>query len=474
MLKYLENFLRAMRPAFSRQATFVWFVIVFVGFLLRNDTFGVSSIVRALSLMPESYTCLLHFFHSTAWTVEELMTLWWGWLAARKVAYQTGGRLVLVGDHTKAPKDGRKMPAVTTLHQDSETSGKPSFFRGHHWGCIAVVVQACDKFFATPLWASIQEGLAKLAVDEDAKQPKTTRIVQMAQQVACVMGRRAYLVLDAYFAVGPVFEMAAAQFCGDEPLIHILTRAKKNVVAYRPARPRKKPKRGRPKKYGKKLKLMKLFDSKAKAFEFQTAEAVVYQKQEPIRYLVLDLLWKPTKGMLRFILIESSRGRMILISSDLKLEAITAVDLYSRRVTIETMFDTLKNTLGGMAYHFWSQYLSPASRRPRKKARNEPCSSHPLQTRNTLDAIEKFVNVLLLVLGTLQLIAKAYPQQVRRKARCWLRTMSTYTPSEFVTRTALSNIIRSNLYGFGKDWITQLIRRAQKHPKKKGIRSMAA
>lgn len=474
MLKYLANFLLAMRPAFSRQATFVWFVIVFVGFLLRSDTFGVSSIVRALSLMPESYTCLLHFFHSTAWTVEGLMTLWWGWLAAQKVAYQVGGRLVLVGDHTKAPKDGRKMPAVTTLHQDSETSGKPSFFRGHHWGCIAVVVQACDKFFATPLWASIQEGLAKLAVDEDAKQPKTTRIVQMAQQVACTMGRRAYLVLDAYFAVGPVFEMAAAQLCGDEPFIHILTRAKKNVVAYRPARPRKKPKRGRPKKYGKKLKLMKLFDSKAKAFEFQTAEAVVYQQREPIRYLVLDLLWKPTKGMLRFILVESSRGRMILISSDLKLDAITAVDLYSRRVTIETMFDTLKNTLGGMAYHFWSQYLSPASRRPRKKAHNEPCSSHPLRTRNTLDAIEKFVNVQLLILGMLQLIAKAYPEQVRRKARCWLRTVSTYTPSEFVTRTALSNIIRANLYGFGKDWIARLIRGKQKHPKTKGIRGMAA
>ena len=62
----MENFLRAMRPAFSWQATFVWFVIVFVGFLLRSDTFGVSSIVRALSLMLESYTCLVHFFHSTA------------------------------------------------------------------------------------------------------------------------------------------------------------------------------------------------------------------------------------------------------------------------------------------------------------------------------------------------------------------------------------------------------------------------
>ena len=56
MLEVLENFLRAMRPAFSRQATSAWFVIVFVGFLLRSDTFGVSSIVRALSLVPESYT----------------------------------------------------------------------------------------------------------------------------------------------------------------------------------------------------------------------------------------------------------------------------------------------------------------------------------------------------------------------------------------------------------------------------------
>ncbi len=474
MLKYLENFLRAMRPAFSRQATFVWFVVIVVGFLLRTDTLGVSSIVRALSLPSPAYPCLLHFFHSTAWTVEGLMGLWWMWLADRKVAYPVGDRLVLVGDHTKTPKDGRKMPAVTTLHQDSETSGKPSFFRGHHWGCIALVVQAGDRFFATPLWASIQEGLAKLAVDQDAKQPKTTRIVQMAQQAAHAMGRRAYLVLDAYFAVGTVFQAADGWRCGDEPLVHILTRAKKNVVAYRPAPTPKKRKRGRRKKYGQRLKLMTLFDSQAKAHAFQTAEAVAYRQPEPFRYLVLDLLWKPTKGMLRFILVDSARGRMILISSDLELDPIAAVELYGRRVTIETMFDTLKNTLGGMAYHFWSHYLRPASRRPRKKARHQVCSSNLPQTRNTLAAIEKFVNVQLLVLGMLQLIAKAHPAQVRRKAHCWLRTVSSCTPSEFVTRTALANIIRNNLYGFAKDWITQLIRRTQKHPRNKGIHNKAA
>ncbi|MFH1616189.1 MAG: hypothetical protein ABIG61_14020 [Planctomycetota bacterium] len=73
MLEELKRFLVFMRPAFSRRAAYCWFVVVFTGFILRSDNFGVSSIVRALSLAPESYTCLLHFFHSTAWNVEATM-----------------------------------------------------------------------------------------------------------------------------------------------------------------------------------------------------------------------------------------------------------------------------------------------------------------------------------------------------------------------------------------------------------------
>jgi hypothetical protein len=469
MFKELNAFLAFMRPAFSRRATYHWFVIVFVGFLVRSDTFGVSSIVRALMLTPQSYTCLLHFFHSTAWNVNGLMAAWWKWLLLWDVACRFGDRLVLVGDHTKTPKDGRKMPAVTTLHQNSETSSKPSFFRGHHWGCIGMLVRAGDRFFATPLWANIQEGLGKIAENKDAQQSKTIRIVNMAQQVARMMGHPAYLVLDAYFAVGPVFKVAARELCSGVNLVHILTRAKKNVVAYIPAPSGKKRKHGRPRKYGKKLKLMKLFDSQAQAYKFRKAEALVYNQQERIGYLTLDLLWKPTKGMLRFILVESSRGRMVLISSDLKLNPVTAVEMYCHRVTIETLFDTLKNNLGAMGYHFWSQYLRPASRRPKKNAQQHQSSSNPVQTRNTLAAIEKFVNVQLLVLGMLQLIAKAYPAQVKAKASCWLRTVTANTPSEFVTRTALTKTIRINLYSFGKDWITQLIRQKQNSPKNKGL-----
>ena len=132
MIEYMGDLLKAMRPAFSRQKTFMWFVLVFVGFIMRNDTFGVSSIVRALWLDPSYYACLLHFFHSTAWRGDMLLECWWLWLVNEKVVYRAGERIVMVGDHTKAPKDGRRMPEVSTLRQDSETSGNPTFFRGHH------------------------------------------------------------------------------------------------------------------------------------------------------------------------------------------------------------------------------------------------------------------------------------------------------------------------------------------------------
>ena len=475
MFEELNRFLVFMRPAFSRRATYCWFVLVFVGFILRADNFGVSSIIRALTLAPENYTCLLHFFHSTAWNVEGIMSIWWQWLVKKDVACRINNRLVLVGDHTKTPKDGRKMPAVTTLHQDSETGSKPSYFRGHHWGCIGILVQACDKYFAVPLWANIQEGLTLLAnSDKKRHLPKTVQIVEMAQRTAMAMKSEAYLVLDAYFAVGPVFLAAAEQLNGVGNLIHILTRAKKNVVAYDKPPKKKKHQKGRPREYGKKLKLMTLFDSKAQCYAFQTIEAEIYGKSENIRYLVLDLLWKPVKGMLRFILIESSHGRIILMTSDLNLDPVTAIQLYCRRVTMETMFDTLKNTLGAMAYHFWSHYLSRASRRPKKKKDQEQDSTNPTRTNNTFAAIEKFVNLQLLVLGMLQLIAKQFPTQVKTKSGCWLRTFSSNTPSEFVTRIALVNLFKNHLCGFPKDWITQLIRQKQKERKNKGVDKEAA
>jgi hypothetical protein len=458
MLKELQKYLTLLRPAFSRQATFNWFVIACVGFILRNDFFGVSSIIRALNLTESCYPLLLNFFHSSAWSVHSLMHYWQLSVAEDKNKVIVNNRVVFTADHTKAPKDGRKIPAVTTLLQDSETSSKPSYFRGHHWGCIAMLLKAGKRYLSTPLEANIQEGNA--GNSNLNKIPKTTRIVKMAQVIAERINKKAYLVLDAYFSVGTVFNAASELKTDDDPIVQILTRAKKNVVAYYPAPKARKKKRGRKKTYGKKIKLMKIFDSNNKSYDWKVKKANVYGKNEKVRFLDLNLLWKPTKGMVRFILVESSRGRMILISSDLTLDCVTALELYCCRVTIETMFDVLKNRLGGFAYHFWSSYLKPASRRPLKNDSLQK-SSKQNSTKNTLSAIEKFVNLQLCVLGMLQLIAMKYPNKVLETSCCWLRTRTSKIPSVFETRIAIGNMIKNNLSGFGKNWITLLIKSRQ-------------
>jgi hypothetical protein len=262
------------------------------------------------------------------------------------------------------------------------------------------------------------------------------------------------------YAVGSVFNAAAEELKGMRNPIHILTRAKKNVTAYLRAPKKRKGTRGPQKQYGKKLKLMKLFDSRP--HHFQTDEVTLYGKQEKVRYLVLNLLWKPVKGEIRFILVESSRGRIVLMTSDLDMDPLLALELYGRRVTIEVLFDTLKNTQGGMGYHFWSQSLSPASRRPRRNDDQIRDTANIENTRKTLGAIEKFVNLQLLVIGILQLMAINMRDEVNEKARCWLRTVSSSTPSEFVTRNAIMNLIRRNLSGLGENLITRAIREKQK------------
>lgn len=461
MIFYFHQTLQALRPAFTRQAAFDWFVIVIIGFVMRTDTYGVSSIVRALFLIPASYHCLLHFFHSSAWCSKKLLHYWWLWLIRQNVEHTVNGRIVLTGDHTKNVKDGRKIPEVETLHQDSETGSKPSYFRGHHWGCIALLTNKCKKFWSTPLWAEVHRN--------DLEEKRSTRIVMIARSIVASVKKKGYLVLDAFFSVGPVFDMSREN--GDDSL-YVLTRAKKNITAFLPAEKKKEGKRGPTPIYGKKLHLMQLFYSKE--VTFSSVKTEVYGTTESVKCLVLDLLWKPVKGVLRFILIESSHGRIILMTDDLSLDAQTAIFLYCRRASIETLFNSLKNLLGGLCYRFWSKYLQPSSRRPQKKSKQRAVSSNPEKTKVTLEAIEKFVVIQIIVLGVLQLLALKFPKEIVKKSQCWMRTPPEDIPSEFMTKLALVNVVKNNLSVFAKNMITQLILKKQEFQSESDFQKEAA
>src|SRR5213078_1514343 len=108
------------------------------------DLAGVTSLVRSLGLSDASYYCLLHFFHSPALNLERLTQLWRQTLQHlfRRCLVQVNGRPVVLVDGLKRPKEGRKMPAVKSLHQESRCNAKASFIMGHSLQAVALLVQA--------------------------------------------------------------------------------------------------------------------------------------------------------------------------------------------------------------------------------------------------------------------------------------------------------------------------------------------
>src|ERR1700692_4635834 len=102
------NAILLLRPAFSRLRTFMWFVTAVAGLTGRGEILGVLHICGA-------------------------------------VAVNAG--LFRVGDGIKAPKRGKKMPAVKLLHQQSESNTKPEYIMGHSMQAVGLLVHEANNVF---------------------------------------------------------------------------------------------------------------------------------------------------------------------------------------------------------------------------------------------------------------------------------------------------------------------------------------
>lgn len=83
----------------------------------------------------------------------------------------------------------------------------------------------------------------------------------------------------------------------------------------------------------------------------------LYVKQAVVHYLCLDLIWKPVKKLVRFVVVESDNGSCVLMSTSLTLSPEDIIAIYALRFKIETSFAEQKNDMGCFAYHFWTTAL---------------------------------------------------------------------------------------------------------------------
>ena len=428
------NIVSLLRPAFSRSRTFLWFLLVLVAFAVRKDLVGVTSFVRALGLSEHCYEPLLHFFHSDAVKIDQLAELWLSIIIRLFPVYLVNGRPVLLLDGIKNAKEGRKMPGVKFLHQQSESNTKPQYIMGHSFQAFGVLCQVRGYCFCVPVCARIHEGIVR------SNRDKRTLIDKANAMLGSICNDLKFVLLaDAYYANGKVIGGLETRSCD------LVTRVRKSTVAYERAPIPMKRKRGRPKKYGLAVKLQNLF-GKAK---FESIPSPVYgERNVEIEFLTRDLLWKPAKAVVRFVLVKHPvRGNIILLTTDLTLSSEEVILLYSLRFKIELAFKQAVHSVGSFGYHFWMAEMKPIKRRNGNQYLHRTSERYRNQVARKMRAYHIFVQTGMIAQGMLQYLSMTRDDLVWKHFGTWIRTIRPdVLPSEMVVSEALKNTLSEFLH----------------------------
>ncbi len=321
--------------------------VIFTAMLFAKGRKTITSWLRAAGI-NHCYKAYYYFIGSLAQKIENISTELFE-IMIRRIYKNTNTVLAAVDDSPTA-RYGPKVAGAGIHRNPTPTPDGRKFIYGHVWVTLSAIAR--HKNFGTiglPLLARMYVKAKDVKAIGMAFKSKTEQAVELAKWAynCCKkFGKRLWIVTDGGFTrasfLKPVIKMGVV----------VITRLRKDAVLYAELKQPKKRRRGRPRKYGKRIKLTNIVNSSDGWFKIK---AFLYGREEIKEVKVFKALYKPAGCLVVVLVVRESKDCFrAFMCTDLTASAVEILEVVADRYAIEQNFSDIKEIEGAGQQQVWT------------------------------------------------------------------------------------------------------------------------
>ena len=317
--------------------------IIFAGIVFAKGRKTITSWFRAAGI-SKRYKAFYYFVGSIGQKTEIIATVLFEIMI--KLVYKNQDRVLMAIDDSPTKRYGPKVTGAGIHRNPAVGPDGAKFIYGHIWVTLSALAR--HKSWGTiglPLLAKMYVRVNDIKSVPRAynvvfqnKLTQAAELVKWAQKCCKRLGKELWIVTDGGFTKAGFLKPAISMG------VTVITRLRKDAALHSLVKPVKKRKRGRPRKYGKRIYLQ---DEVAKRQSWFSIEVILYGRKETKMVKMFKATYKPTGGKVLVLIVrEDKNSWRTFMCTNLSATAEQILEAVADRFAIEQNFHDLKEIEG--------------------------------------------------------------------------------------------------------------------------------